>query len=345
MSSTPPQPTPPDDAEPLDALEAVEALLIGAADGVEADAPAWLAQLGGALVVAVVDWPGLNGTQLAPLRAAAPWSEALDDGAWLLAAPADDGRVQALLGPLRTLQAAHPQLCAALVVADGALGATRPLGPAPELATGLYARARAAGRDGVFLNATALAASGRLATPFGHDYQLPRHTRPRRVPLAVGLALAAALVLGVGLASRQSPAVPDGAIYFTAQRAQVERAEGPLRRGDHVQIRVEGEAGHFVTLLLRDGRGAWSAPDPSLVNHPLTATTPWVAPRFTLDDQPGTERFVALITAAPIPALAAVIDALPAEGTPEVAALRARLTPVIQGPLRVLATRGIEHGE
>ncbi|MCB9523031.1 MAG: DUF4384 domain-containing protein [Myxococcales bacterium] len=339
--------TPPDaDALTPAEADAVEALLRGIEAGADAEVPAWVAQLGRSrLLAAVVAWPGVDLRGLAGLADPDGYCGPIDDHGWLAAAPADPARAKRWVAALRVRQAAQPELRAALVEADGVLGATRPLGVAPDGAAALFAQARGANRHGIFVDRAALKALGEPALPFGHGFRLAGgHRPPQRARWLAPLALAAAVLVGVGLASRGGPDQPDGAIYFTAGAGHTERAapSPTLRSGDMLQVRVEGEAGHYVTLLLFGSDGQWTVPGPDLTNRRLTAQSPRVESRFVLDAQPGTERFVAVISAEPLPDVTALLAGLP-RPAPAEAALRAAIAPHVSGAFRVVSTRDIAH--
>jgi hypothetical protein len=344
--TAPDQPSP--DGGPLDDL--LHALAPEHAPG---PAPEWADQLGGWLVVAVLEWPEASPSDLEGIRRLCDVSEDAGGGRWMLAqhAPgglADDPRAQMLIKVLRRTAIASGEARVALAAGPGWPGKTMLIGPAPEAAAGLFRTVVSSGRSGLFVDATLYQYLSEPAAPFGEAYRLAGGARRQssRRPVAgrvMGLvALAAALLLGLGLYRGVEP--PDGAIYFHAQ-PRMERGQ-MLRTGDPLTVQLEGEAGSFGTVVLLDSSGRWLLPAANGVNHPFTTHRRRWQARFQLDGHAGYERFFGLITPEPLPNPAVLVAALNTTEGPRDQA-QAQLAALLQAQevrqVRIISTIEIEH--
>lgn len=310
------------DEEPMDgaSAEAAEALLAGLLDASAREAPAWIDALNRWLAVGVLELPA---GRAAPRGVADRFEEieARGPGRWLLAAevPArgdgpDADRLHELTAALRAALAAHARGRAVLVVDPGARGAGGLLGEAPDLAGALYRAVRDAGGHGLYVDGRVHQTLGEPASPEHGGFRLATGRRRRfGAPALVIGALAAALVLGVFGWQRLGapPAGPQAHIYVSGEPARLERGPRPdqWRVDDVITVTIEGEPGAYGTLVLLDSRDRLQLPDPAVVNFGFDAESTRATARFQLDDQPGLERFLALVTRAPVPDAAALVAA------------------------------------
>jgi hypothetical protein len=128
--------------------------------------------------------------------------------------------------------------------------------------------------------------------------------------LGGGLVVAAAgWTLGWGAASSAGLMAE---IYVLAEAGPngdpAAAARGELRAGDTLHVSVSGEPASFLNLLYLGGGGE-IALSRTLRDDPLPrAARGWTA-RFRVDDQPGEERLVAVVTRSPVAALGEWVEA------------------------------------
>ncbi len=301
------------------------------------DAPPWLDQLlGGRLAVAVCR-PGRSGLPGGPWLAA----EEVAPGCFALACDADGlSRLVAAVSA-----ACAPGGLAAIALGPGGLGHSVLLGPVPDRAAALFAERDAARRPGVFVDEAALAALRLPALPVGTGFLLPTTQATRRHRwLAPALALAAAVVLGFGLFRLMSPAVPQGRIYLFGQHTSLERgpATDVWRAGDEVVVTLEGEPGTFATLLLLDSTNQLVMADVGALNVALTGGAQHIEIKKVFDSQPGRERFIGVISRAPLSELAGLVERLNRAGSGRAERLAA-LASALEGEATVVPAAELEH--
>ena len=300
------------------------------------EAPAWLDQLlAGRLAVAICR----------PARGGLP------GGSWLAAEEVAPGRfaLACEADGLERLVAAVRAACAdgglgVVAVGPGGLGHSVLLGPVPERAAALFTEREAARRPGVYVDEATLATLRVPALPMGTTFLLPSAPR-RRTWLAPVLAMAAAAVLGFGLFRLMAPGTPQGRIYLFGQHTSQERgpaADQVWRAGDLVVVTLEGEPGTFATLLLLDSTDRFVMADPQALNVPLTGQSQQLEIKKVFDDQPGRERFVGLISRAPLSELAPLVDRLNATSGDRAARLDA-LAAALEDRATVVPAAELEH--
>ena len=296
------------------------------------DAPAWLdAVVDGRIIAAVIE-------PIDPVSDHPVFSEReeVSPGRWAVArAVTTDAQIAEFVA---AVERAARGGRAGVAISAGTLGARGPLGDAPHDALRLCADLM--GRGGVLIDPLVHAVLGGPAETIGGGRVRPskRPTGRRWMGIAALAALAAALIIGVGL--QLPPEAPAGYIYVFGQRALERSApsSAPLRRNDDVRVMVEGEPGQHASLMLLDSDGQLSLPNPAAVNVALTAQTRRVSSTLTLDGRPGQERFLAVFSAAPIADLPEIIESLNALKQTDLSAVRARLPGA-----HLVAAEPIEH--
>ncbi|MGK0359360.1 MAG: hypothetical protein ACI9U2_001662 [Bradymonadia bacterium] len=287
----------------------------------KADAPPWLdAIVDGRIIAAIVE-------PLVPIAAHPAFTEReeVSPGRWAVArALTTDADISDFVA---AVERAARGGRAGIAISAGTLGARGPLGDAPHDALRLCADL--AGRAGVLIDPWVHRVVGGPAETLGGGrlrLSRPVTSRLRWVGIAAIVALAGAIVLGINL--RQPPVPPAGYIYVFGQRAAERSAAPPsalLRRNDGVQVTIEGDPGQHASLILLDSDGRLSLPDSAAINVALTAERPRISSTFTFDGRPGQERFMAVFSPAPLVDLPAIVDALNARKTTDLAAVRAHV--------------------
>lgn len=158
------------------------------------------------------------------------------------------------------------------------------------------------------------------------------------------LAVGAAWWLGSAPSAPPGPTVSIFVQIDAAAPANAAPTDGQIRAGDALKVTVRGEAGTHLTLLLLESADRLVLPSRA-VNHPLPGDGLWQS-TFTVDDQPGREQFMALVTRAPLPdpgALLAAVNEAP-DRAARAKALPARLAALLPaGAFTLEVAREVEH--
>ena len=308
----------------------------------EGSVPEWATQLNQRLLLALIDDP--DGGALA-LRLGGVVEE-LPQG-WLVALKADESSVR---GHVETLRSAlHPKKGrAVLAFGEGAFGREALLGPVVDHLTRLH---HSTAERGLIVDQAIFALFGGLGVAAGDGFilrltQEPAQTRTRAWPWMA--AAAAVVITGVTWLHQPASSVgPEGWIYVVGSPARVERGPEPLRTADHVTVMVEGNEDSYCTLLLLDSDNHLSTPAPKLINALSSRTVEERTARFEFDDQPGLERFMVLVTRAPINGLPTLLEALNTDvstRSTQIERLHEALKTQISAPYQLREAAEIEHG-
>jgi hypothetical protein len=286
--------------------------------------PGWARDLDG-LILAVC---GVGAPDAQPPPADADAFERVGPGrwawAWVLRDPADAAR---RLAPLRAWAGLNGLRMGA-ALSEGAVSPRAVLGDAPAQAAALVACAS----GGLLVDGRLRAAVAEPALVQGPGFRLGAAHRASQWPAWVGaVAFAAAALLAVWV-MRPAADAPQAFIWVATETV---RALRPAV--DRVVVTVEGTPGATLTLLVLDSEGRLSAPDDALVDRRLGARR--VTKRFALEGPAGAERFLAVVSPAPLDTLQAEIEALNARRLPRRAVvdrlrvlLRARGATLADGP-------------
>ncbi len=334
----------PDEELDWEAAAAADALLRAIAGGPEAEvAPEWLGRIGGRTLVGVLDGPG----DPAPVVAGARAVEARGNRTLFAMPVAEDPEVAEVV--LRARRWAAGGGLAALALDLAAIEGGAVFGPAVDEAERVF---RAAGAAGVWVSPAVHRCVGGPAEPGAAGARLPAlPSAPARSRPWVGfaggfLAAAAATLFLVLPGASEGPPGLGGELFVTAQVKS--RGGAGLRADDVLDVTLTGAAGTFGTLLLLDSAGELSAPAPHLVGAPLSPERSSRA-SLVLDDRPGTELFLALITAealdpARLGPLLREANGAPGRGA-RVAGLRAALKRELGAAWELREGHDIQHVE
>jgi hypothetical protein len=287
-----------------------------------------------------------------PARSAFPEAAAFEGDAaghtalaFELSSPAGP-EVAALLD--RLTAACPPPARVAVALAAGAVNDRGVLGVAPDLAAAVLARQAS---PGVYLDGALRSVMGRPLPVAGADLRWAVPKTGARRAFFIGVMLAAAVVLVALGPVLLGPTPPHGAVTLLAQHAAANRARGSasppgvltLAEGDVVEAVVTAEPGAFVTLLVLDSKDRWTLPLPG--PEGVNAQRSPLRQRWELDDQPGTEEILAVVTRTPWndPASAvAQVNDVPATGRTERYRQLALVLDEAVGPGHYSVARGAE---
>jgi hypothetical protein len=283
-------------------LAAAEAVLRSLERGAAAELPDEAADLGRRwIAVAIVEGA-------AALDGVGDEIEALDGERFAVAAdlPAGDApdaaAVRRFVGALRAALGSEAR--AVVVTAPGLRGERAILGPGPDAAAALFRR----GLRGVVVDPRTHAALGEPAEPVAGGFRLAARRSGGRRWILAAAAVAAAVLLALVPLVRSGSGAPPAFIYVAGDHAggAVRGGGAAFHEADTLHVTVEAPAGGYVSLLLLDSHDRLQLPAPDHVN----ARGNLLSDHFTLDDQPGREQFLAVVSREPLPDLDGVRSAL-----------------------------------
>ncbi len=291
-----------DDDEPLDWQDAAdaEALLFALAGESEvAELPPWIGRLEALLLVGVLTGPPPT-EELAALSDA---EEDSDGGRWIFARRLDaEADARPVVEAARRWAAGGGR--AALSVGYGVIEERAVFGPALDAVAAVN---RDADSPGVWVDATVHAVVGGPARASGDAFSLARSPRPSRARppsrwrgFAIGFAAAAAITVAVALPMMTPPHQGFGAQIYVSGEPKTRGGEGEYRANDLLHVVLQGPAGSHGTMFLLDSTDQLLLPAPRLVDAEFTARLPHRTVDLSLDDQPGLEQFIGVVSPNPI---------------------------------------------
>ncbi len=337
-----------EDDDPLDWKDAAEAeaLLLALAGGLdEAEAPAWIGRIEARLLAGVFSGPPPSEL----LRALADAEEETPGGRWLFAR-----RLDADADAVPVIDAARAWAIdggrAAFAIDFGVIEERSVFGPALEAAARVE---RDSDAPGIWVDAAVRDAVAEPARAEGEGYCLVGRApapkpRGKWSAFASGFAVAAAITLGLVLPDWRTTSNPLGAHIYVSGEARTRGGEGQYRANDVLHVMLEGAPGTHGTIFLLDSGDRLGLPSLRLVDAPFTEHTPRHRDHLSLDDEPGLERFVAVVAPAPLGASRVrrmVTRANEATGREaRLAALRAQLTDAVgEGRFAFVEAQEIQH--
>ena len=337
-----------DDEEPLDWQDAADAealLLALAGDGSDAEPPSWLGRIEATLLVGALTGhpPTVELSVLAD-------AEETSDGRWLFARRLDaDADAAPVVEAARRWAADGGR--AAFAVDYGVIEERAVFGPA------LDALARVAGDadgPGVWVDARVHSVVGGPARAAGESFALPSgRSAPPRSParwtaFALGFAAAAALTLAVVSPSMSPPDDGLGAHIYVSGEPRTRGGEGEYRANDLLHVVLQGPPGSHGTMFLLDSTDHVVLPTDGIVDAEFSAQRPHRSVDLSLDDQPGLEQFIGVVSpdAVGVDALRQIVAEANGASTrgARLASLRAQIATRFAGrPYQLVVAEEIRH--